>query len=154
MTDALSPAEYAANIGAALDRMIAFVDGCTEQDWQSAPLSERGDPRAAGVIADHVAHAYEYLGGWMGQLVAGADLEVSPALVDGLNAEHAAQAGRLSQADVASHLRRNGQAMIDLVSGLTEADLEADGGRVRRFAEIAARHADDHRTALEEALRR
>jgi hypothetical protein len=134
--------------------MLAFAETCPDQDWQSRPLAEQGDPRPVGVIVDHVAHAYEYLAGWMRHLLAGGDPQLNEAVIDGLNAEHAASAEGVTQADAASHLRRSGQAMIELVSGLSEADLEAGGGRIRRFAEIAARHADDHRTAIEEALHR
>jgi hypothetical protein len=47
------PAAYAADIDAARERMIAFVAGCTEQEWRAAPLD--GDPRAVAVVVDHVA---------------------------------------------------------------------------------------------------
>ncbi len=69
------PAAYAADIDAARDRMIGFVAGCSDEDWRSAPLD--GDPRPVGVVVDHVAHAYEYLAGWIGQLVAGEPAEVN-----------------------------------------------------------------------------
>ena len=58
-----SPAQYAADIEAARDRLTAFVESCTAERRSAAPLP--GDPRPAGVVADHVAHAYEYLDGWM-----------------------------------------------------------------------------------------
>jgi hypothetical protein len=41
-----SPAQYAADIDAARDRLIAFVQSCTGQQWQAAPL--QGDPRPVG----------------------------------------------------------------------------------------------------------
>jgi hypothetical protein len=58
-----SPAQYAAEVDGARDRLIAFVESCTSEQWHAAPLA--GDPRPVGVVADHVAHAYEYLAGWM-----------------------------------------------------------------------------------------
>ena len=61
MQNERSPAEFAAGIDAGRDRLIGFVDGCTDVDWRSAPLD--GDPRPVGVVVDHVAHAYEYLAG-------------------------------------------------------------------------------------------
>jgi hypothetical protein len=67
--DAPTPAACAADIDAARDRLIGFVDGCSEEQWRAAPLAP-------------------------------------------------------------------------------------DGGRVRRLAQIAARHADDHRADLEAALAR
>jgi hypothetical protein len=38
------------------------------------------------------------------------------------------------------------------VAACTAEDLQADGGRVERLAQIAIRHADDHRTEIETAL--
>ncbi len=153
MTDATSPAEHADKIAAARDRLLAFAAACSDESWQSRPLTGRGDRRAVGVIVDHVADAYEYMSDWMGQILAGVSPEVDVALVDRLNAGHAIQAGRLTQAEVAEHLRRSGDVMISLVSGLADSELESGGGRIRRFAEIAARHPDTHRTDIEDALR-
>ena len=74
--DTRSPVELAADIDAAQGAAAAgFVGSCTDADWRSAPLD--GDPRPVGVVVDHVAHAYEYLAGWMRQLVAGQPVEVS-----------------------------------------------------------------------------
>jgi hypothetical protein len=39
-----------------------------------------------------------------------------------------------------------------LVAGCTAEDLQAGDGRVERLAQIATRHADDHRTEIETAL--
>ena len=39
-----------------------------------------------------------------------------------------------------------------MVVGLSSVGLAAGDGRVRRLAQIAARHADDHRTEIEAAL--
>jgi hypothetical protein len=38
------------------------------------------------------------------------------------------------------------------VAGPDPAQLDADDGRVRRFARIAIRHADDHRAEIEAGL--
>jgi DinB superfamily len=148
--DTRSPAELAAAIDAGRERLTGFVHSCTDAQWRSAPLD--GDPRPVGVVVDHVADAYEYLAGWMRQLVAGQPVEVSGEVVDALNAQHAQAAGSVSRADAAHHLRRSGAAISGLVAGLSAAELAAGDGRVRRFAQIAIRHADDHRTDIESAL--
>ena len=148
--DARDPAAYAADIDAARDRMIGFVTGCGDEEWRSAPLD--GDPRPVAVVVDHVAHAYEYLAGWIGQLVAGQPAEVNSDVVDALNARHARDAAAVSRDEAAGHLRRSGQAISALVAGLSAADLAAGDGRVLRLAQIAARHADDHRADIEAAL--
>jgi hypothetical protein len=104
------------------------------------------------VIVDHVADAYEYLGSWMKAIVAGEAVEVNPDMVDEMNAIHASEATSLERAEVIQHLRRSGDEMIELVSGLTADQLAMGDGRVELFAQIAKRHADAHRSELEEAL--
>ncbi len=76
MTEPQSPEEYAAAIDAARQRLIGFIGGCTAGHWQAAPLE--GDPRPVGVVVDHVAHSYEYLAGWMRDVLAGREPAVSP----------------------------------------------------------------------------
>ncbi len=73
-------------------------------------------------------------------------------LVDDLNAEHAAAAAAVTQTDSAEHLRRSGAAISGLIAGLSADDLAAGDGRVARFAQIAIRHADNHRTDTQTAL--
>jgi hypothetical protein len=150
MTDDLSSAAHAQAIADARQRLIAFLQRCTDGDWRAAPVD--GDPRPVGVIADHVADAYEYLGGWISDLMAGQPVEVNTDIVDELNAEHAIDAGAVTPAHVAGHLRSSGDALIALVAGLEPGQLDLDGGRVRRLAIIAARHADNHRAEIEAAL--
>jgi hypothetical protein len=154
MTDLNSPAEHAARIAAARDRLVAFAATCTDDDWHATPLRDLGDARSAGVIVDHVAHSYEYLGNWIGLIVAGSNPAVNPELVDALNAAHAATAGTLTQDGAMEHLQTSGDAIVAMISELTTADLHAGGGQVQRLAEIAARHGDDHRTDIETALGR
>jgi hypothetical protein len=148
--DARSPAAYAADIDAARERMISFVSGCTVEEWHAAPLD--GDPRPVAVVVDHVADAYEYLAGWIRQIAAGQRVDVNSDVVDALNARHAQAAAAVSKADVIGHLRRSGAAISGLVAGLGAAGLAAGDGRVRRLAQIAIRHADDHRADIETAL--
>ncbi len=148
--DEQNPAAYAADIDAARERIIGFVSGCSDEQWASAPLD--GDPRPVAVVVDHVAHAYEYLAGWISQFVAGQPVEVNSDVVDALNAQHARDATAVSRTEATEHLRRSGAAISVLVAGLSPADLDAGDGRVRRLAQIAARHADDHRADIEAAL--
>lgn len=148
--DARDPAACAADIDAARERLIAFVAGCGEEEWRAAPLD--GDPRPVAVVVDHVADAYDYLAGWMHQILAGQQVEVNNDVLDALNARHARKAAGVSQADATEHLRRSGAAISELVAGLSAADLAAGDGRVRRLAWIAARHADDHRADIQTAL--
>jgi len=72
--------------------------------------------------------------------------------VDALNAEHARVAASVTRGEAAGHLRDSGAAIAALVAGLSAGDLAAGDGRVRRLAQIAIRHADDHRSEIEAAL--
>jgi hypothetical protein len=148
--DERDAAACAAAIEAARDRLIAFAGGCSEAEWRAAPLD--GDPRPVAVVVDHVADSYEYLAGFIRQILAGQAAEVTGELVDDLNAEHAAAAAAVSQADAAEHLRRSGAAISALIASLSADQLAAGDGRIRLFAQIAARHADNHRTDIETAL--
>lgn len=152
MTDDRNAAEYAAAIAAARQRLIGFADGCSDQEWSASPLA--GDPRPVGVVVDHVAHAYEYIAGWLRQILDGQAVKVTSEIVDGLNADHAGEAAKLSRAEAIDHLGRSGDALITLMAGLDTGQLDADEGRVRLFAQISIRHADDHRTDIEAALGR
>jgi hypothetical protein len=148
MTDNLSPADHAANIDAARQRLTDFVQGCTEAQWLASPVD--GDPRPVGLIADHVAHAYEYLAGWINEIIVGGSPHVDNEVVDELNADHATSAIP-TPAGVTAHLKSSGDVLIALVSGLNAAQLELGDGRVARFAVIAARHADSHRQEIEDS---
>ena len=150
MTDDQSPAALARSIDEARQRFVSFVQHRTDGEWRSCPLD--GDPRPVGVIADHVAHAYEYLAGWIASLASGEQVEVSSELVDELNAEHAGDAEGVTPVHVTGHLRSAGDELIALVADLQPGQLELAESRVRRLATIAARHADDHRADLEHAL--
>lgn len=150
MTEHLSPAQHAAAIEESRQRLSDFMLRCTDEQWQSAPVD--GDPRPVGVITDHVAHAYEYLAGWISDLLGGGSPEVNADLVDELNAGHAADAVSITPTHVAGHLKASGDALIDLVKNLEPAQLAMGDGRVGRFAVIAARHADGHREEIEAAL--
>src|SRR5260221_13022994 len=95
------PAEYASDIDAARERLVAFVDGCTDEQWTAAPLE--GDPRPVGVVVDHVAHSYGYLAGWISQLLAGKTGLGDADGVEAPNAEHAGRAPRGARPQAGEH---------------------------------------------------
>ncbi len=150
MTDDLSPAQHAVAIEAARQRLQDFVEGCSGEQWLAAPVD--GDPRPVAVIADHVAHAYEYLAGWMTGTMEGQSPEITSGIVDELNAVHAGNLGSITRAHVVDHLKTSGDVLISLVRGLEPAQLDLGDGQVRRLAVVAARHADSHRDEIEAGL--
>jgi len=145
-----NPAGYASGIDEARERLVAFAGRCTGEQWNCAPLE--GDPRPVGVVVDHVADSYEYLAGWMRRILAGETVTVTADIVDGLNAEHAVTAAAVTQAEAVDHLRRSGADLSALVAGCAPAQLAAGNGQVERLAQVAIRHADNHRAEIEAAL--
>ncbi len=148
MTDA---PELAREVSAARTRLIEFVGRCTDDHWTSRPLAD-DDPRTVGVIVDHVADAYEYLATFVTKLTRGEPVEVSPQIVDDLNARHAAAVPSVSREAAVEHLMRSGDAFVALIEPLGAEQLSVGEGRVARLAGIAALHADGHRVELEESL--
>lgn len=150
MTDAV---DLARGVVAARQRMIEFVGRCADEQWTARPLAD-GDPRTLGVIVDHVADAYEYLGSFVTRLSRDEPVEVSPEIVDDLNARHASAVPSPTREAALDHLVRSGDAFVALIEPLSAQQLEKGDGRVTiaRFAEIAALHADNHRIELETAL--
>jgi hypothetical protein len=147
-----APADLAREVCAARDRLIVFARRCPPDEWASSPLP--GDPRSVAVIVDHVADAYEYFGSWVGALARGEPTEVTPGTVDELNARHAAAVTAPTRDAAVEHLVRSGDAFVALIESLGAEQLAAGQGRITRFAEIAARHADDHRAELETGIGR
>ncbi len=145
--------DLAREVLAARRRVIEFVGRCSDEQWTARPLAD-GDPRTLGVIVDHVADAYEYLGSFVTRLTRHEHVEVSPEIVDDLNARHASAVTAPTREAALARLVRGGDAFVALIEPLSASEMETGEGSVTiaRFAEIAARHADGHRTELEAAL--
>jgi hypothetical protein len=101
-----------------------------------------------------VADAYQYLASFVSTLARGERVEVSPDIVDELNARHADSAHAPTPEEAVAHLVRSGDLFVALVESLPPEQVAGGGGGVTiaRFAEIAALHADSHRAELETAL--
>ena len=143
-------AELAHEIVRSRDGIAAVAQRCSPEQWCTCPL--RGDPRPVGVVIDHVADSYRYMGRWIRQLVAGEPIEVSAEIIDALNAGHAEGAASATKEEVVNHLQECGDGFASLIRSLPDADLDRGDGRVRRFALIAIRHADDHGAEIETGL--
>jgi len=136
----------------ARDRLVLFAIQCPADAWEVAVLEGTGDPRPLGVVVDHVGHAYEYLARFIGAIVAGQSPAIDAAVIDAINAEHAAASAGITRKASVERLTRSGDVLAGLVGGLSDGHLDLIEGRVRRLAAIGVRHADDHRVELEEAL--
>jgi hypothetical protein len=151
MTDGKGPEQLREEFAAALDRLVAYVGQFPVQRWE-IPSSD-ADPRPIGIVFDHVAHSYEYIGAWIHDLIDGLNPEVSTAIVDDLNRGHAAAlaASDVTRSSVVEHLRRSGAAFADLIGSMKAEDLEIGDGRVRQFVEIGIRHGAGHQAEVESA---
>ena len=152
MSDPPSPADAADAIAAARDRMVAFARERSAEEWAACPLEDAGDPRSVGVLVDHVGHAYEYLTAFIRATVDGDAPAIDGRMIDELNAEHAEARAAVDVEAATARLLVSGDGIVELVRSLTPAEMELVDGRVRRLAAIAVRHADGHRTDLEQAL--
>ncbi len=144
------PGDLAWAIDDARGELLRFVAACSEEQWTSCPLGD-ADPRSVAVIADHVADAYGYIGAWIEALCRGEDVTVDGAVVDDLNARHAA-APAPTRAAVVEHLSGAGDRITAIVSSLRPEQLGLADGQVARLAQIAALHATAHRTELADAF--
>jgi len=144
-----TPGDYAADIERARDELVEVARRCPEATW-GQPLSDE-DPRSVGVVVDHVADAYDYIGDFIRQLTSGGSPQLDGDVIDALNLDHATRAGGVSLEEAVAHLSEKGDAVVQLVAGLSAGDLAAGDGRVARLAGIAARHADNHRAEIEAA---
>ena len=144
-------AVLAATLRAARDRLVQAALRYPDERWTLVPAGNDEDPRPVNVLVDHVADAYEYMGGWARQLVDGSSPAVDGEVVDRLNREHAVRAANVTVEMAVDHLTSAGEVFIEFLGGLGLEQLALEGGRVRRFAEIAIRHTDDHRAQIEQA---
>jgi hypothetical protein len=146
----LTAGELADEVIRARDGLVSGARRISPEQWRARPLD--GDDRPVGVVVDHVADSYGYLGRFVRQLLAGEVLELSAEIIDAFNARHATEAAAATPESAIAGLQVNGDAFAALIRPLAEADLDRGDGRVRGFALIAIRHADNHRAEIEAAL--
>jgi hypothetical protein len=152
VADLRDPSAYAAAIEKTRDDFIEVARRCPDGAWRE-PLSDE-DPRSVGVVVDHVADAYDYIGSFITRLQAGEAIQVDAEVIHGLNAAHAGRAAAVSRDEAVDHLGQQGDALVQLVAGLSDDDLAANDGRMARLAEIAAGHAVNHQAEIESAIER
>ena len=99
-----------------------FANTLTESEWQSRVP---GDGRKIGVVVHHVASAYP-VEIKLAQIIAGGHAleDVTWAVVDRMNAEHARENDGVTKEETLELLRRNGAAAADAIRALTDEDLD------------------------------
>jgi hypothetical protein len=141
------------------EEMIAFVEACTDEQWQRVIPGEK---RTVGVVAHHVASAYPAIMRWVMSLAAGKPIEMHLEEIDQANELHAARHGSPSKGEVADLLRTNGAAAAQEVRAISDAQLDqtahvelsAQGPLSARqmIRHVLIGHAENHLAELRQGL--
>ena len=103
--------------------LAAFVERLSDQEWQ-IPVSAT-DHRTIGVIVHHVASMYPLEIEVARNLAAGkAVIDVTPELVNQINAKHAAEQAQAGKAETLELLRNNSRIAAEAVRTLTDEELD------------------------------
>ena len=106
------------------DELIALLERATPEQWRQRTEDE-GELRAVGVIADHVALAHPRILGRVQAFAYGIPVPPRrPELFDERNARHAREIPDPDQQTTIERLRRGGAAVFDLISRLTDEQLD------------------------------
>lgn len=107
------------------NEMLAFVDNCSDEDWQKMCS---GEGWTVGVVAHHVAAGHFGAIDLARMIVAGEAMpEITMEAIDQMNAQHAKEHANCTREEVLALLRKNGSAFAGYLEGLSEADLVRTG---------------------------
>jgi len=103
--------------------LARFAQELSDDEWQ-LPVSAT-DHRSLGVVVHHVASMYPIEIEVVRAIAAGkAALEVTPEMVNEINAKHAAEHDWPDKAETLELLRRNSRAAAEAVRALTDDELD------------------------------
>lgn len=142
------------------EALAAFVEGFSEDEWNKVIP---GEGRSVGILVHHVANMYPVEVDLAAQLASGKPIEgVTREVVDGINAEHAAEFAQMPKQAVLKFLRGNSKAAADRVREFSDADLEsaaavslnANAPLTAQFflEDHALQHSFHHLESIREAL--
>lgn len=149
--------------GAAL--LAAFAEGLSEAEW-STPVVEGGKAgRSVGVIVHHVASVYPLEIEAARAIASGkAVTEVTPEVINEMNAKHAHDEAGVGKADTLELLRRNSREAAAAVRKFTDEELDRAAPFSLSFGapvtaqfvieDHALRHSWHHLARLRKALGR
>ena len=103
--------------------LATFAQELSDAEWQ-LPVSAT-DRRTLGVVVHHVASMYPIEIDVVRAIAGGhAALEVTPEMINQINAKHAAEHERAGKAETLELLRRNSRAAAEAVRALTDDQLD------------------------------
>jgi uncharacterized damage-inducible protein DinB len=158
-TDVTSPADRAAQIEAANEELIAFIEACTDAEWARTCEAEGW---SVAVVAHHIAWGHHVAAGWIRTIAGGHGIPGSPELHDAGNAAKAAEATGITREEVIALARRNIVELAEVVRSLADADLAKSspfgpaGGRPMSVDRLAGArgHLDRHLGSIRAAVGR
>lgn len=104
------------------DDVIAFVEGCSDEDWQKTTEAEGWTVAA---VCSHIAGGHYGILGWAKMIVNGEPLpEITFDAIHNMNAESAASSAVATKEQVLRLLQENGGATSSFVSSLSDEDLD------------------------------
>jgi hypothetical protein len=111
--------QLAAGLEAVNERVLAAVEGCTDEQWRR-PTAAEGWP--VGVVAHHIAEVQQALGGVFGALATGEfqAATMSSAGVEQNNTRHARDHAAVGKAETLELLRTTGPEVGRLLRGLDD----------------------------------
>jgi hypothetical protein len=114
--------DLAERLGKFNGEVIAFVDKCKDEDWRkTAP-----EDWPVGVVARHIGAGH--ISGTIqmaGMIVKGERFpEMTMEQINNMANEHARKHANCAKAEVLEILRKNGEALVQFVASLDDADLD------------------------------
>lgn len=151
--------QFAAAFEAVNGEVIAAVSGCTDEQWQRTSAAE-GWP--VGVLAHHIADVQGAFNHIVGSLAAGETYTPNTSMeeIHASNAKHARDYAGVGKAEVLDTLQTNGATGVELIRGLSDAQLDQAagvyGGNALSVAQvvewIVIGHAREHLESLRATL--
>ena len=143
--------------------LAAFAEGLSEAEWRT-PVSAT-DRRSVGVIVHHVASVYPVEIDLARAIASGkAVTDVTPEVVNGMNAKHAQDQAEVTKAATLELLRRNSREAAATVRAFTDEELDRAAPLGLSFGapvtaqfvieDHALRHSWHHLARIHKALRR
>lgn len=133
--------QFAAQLEAINDEIIALVRGCTDEQWRQPCASEGW---SLGVVAHHIAVTQQEFAGMIEALAEGQTRSPAASMEDvhQSNARHARDYAAVGKPETLDLLRASKDAIAHLLRGISEEQLDRTagvfGGRVLSVRQVVA----------------
>jgi hypothetical protein len=140
------------------EEAVAFVQGCTDEQWTRAVP---GEGWSVGVVLHHIAESHAQSLRWLGDMASGRGVTATAGEIDQANAVHAERAASIGQGETSALLEANGARLEEALRQLSDDELDRcsafgpAGGRslpTEQLAAVPARHTREHLAHAQGAL--